>query len=1056
MEYQHFDKFVLRTPLFSMQELEKITLLSTHDESVDALLKFFKRPEPQEALFLASPELHDKLQSYYKGEKIDPQKKILLTHSLMKYFLRMTSRPTPFGLFASCSVGTISQQNNIVLDLNIKGNRHTRLDMHFLCRLAESLAKEISIRNQLDFFPNPSHYVIGDKIRYVEAFYTGIQRSYKISSVNNSQPLQDILIRASDGAKYHDLIQVIVNDEVGLEDAESFLDEIINCQLIVHELEPSVSGDEFMIQMIAVLSNLLPDTTLHLGGVETVLGELLNTLRQIQHELKTFDENGYSPVEAYGFFSQRLNKIGVPFEQSKLFQTDLMRKSFSCELNSKIVQEVKSCISFLNRISLKVAQNNLDKFATAFAERFEEKEISLLHALDVESGIGYIQPTKPEEKNINWTNLDTILLRKLLKSREKKSEFITLNENDIEGFDGSWDDQQDTIQCMIEILKENEEATVFIKNVGGSSAANLLGRFCHSSEEIQALVHKIVAVEEDLKAEGTVMAEIIHLPQSRTGNILSRPILRSFEIPYLAKSSVSKECQILPEDLMVSVRRGKILLRSKRLNKYVIPRLSNAHNFKSDSLPVYQFLCDLQTKGGRNGVWFSWGNLDGTYQYMPRVYYKKTIISLAKWVLTKKDFKSVVEAKPGKALAEEISKWLVEWSIPRYIQLIDGDNLLYVDFESMICISVFIQIIKKREVIYLTEFPFGKNKESIVKDQQGNNYTNQFLISFHRTNPLHTPVKKIPEPLRLSKRHFIPGENWIYYKFYCGSKGGDQFLKETVFELTSSLKRNGHIDRWFFIRYHDPKSHLRIRFRAKNEKSVSAIIESVKEVSRNHIEEGVVWKIQIDTYVRELERYGHVSMDDAEYMFSFNSELVLDLLKLLEDQEESEEDHVRWVFGIKGIDVLLNLFGMDLKSKKEFMDGLAENFGKEFNAEKELRKELGEQFRKNREVIESILGDKGVSHPKYARYFQLFDLHSPLPVICNLIKLNEEAQLENDLTELKASYIHMFMNRLFNSNQRRIEMIQYHMLMFFYRSELARNKDQVTKQQYSLGKVSAL
>src|SRR5262249_7807967 len=93
----------------------------------------------------------------------------------------------------------------------------------------------------------------------------------------------------------------------------------------------------------------------------------------------------------------------------------------------------------------------------------------------------------------------------------------------------------------------------------GPSGAPFLGRFCHADPELHRQVAEHLRAEEALEPEA-VFAEIVHLPEGRVGNILARPTLRAYEIPYLGMAGVAPERQIPVTDLRVSVVGGQVLL----------------------------------------------------------------------------------------------------------------------------------------------------------------------------------------------------------------------------------------------------------------------------------------------------------------------------------------------------------------------------------------------------------------------------------------------------------------------------------------------------------------
>ena len=157
----------------------------------------------------------------------------------------------------------------------------------------------------------------------------------------------------------------------------------------------------------------------------------------------------------------------------------------------------------------------------------------------------------------------------------------------------------DAFQALITIAAASPEALdrgdfqVYVGGASGPSGARLLGRFCHADELLWRQTETHLRAEE-AQQPGAVYAEIVHLPQGRIGNILSRPVLREYEIPFLGRSGAPEERQIPITDLLVSVRGNQIVLRSRRLQREIVPRLSSAHNFTNRSLGVYRFLCTLQ------------------------------------------------------------------------------------------------------------------------------------------------------------------------------------------------------------------------------------------------------------------------------------------------------------------------------------------------------------------------------------------------------------------------------------------------------------------------------
>jgi lantibiotic biosynthesis protein len=245
LPYQFHKNVVLRAPSkainFSLNANDILTNCSNDKQFL-------------EALFLASPILHAALLKYKQG-KFTNQKEIKkLRLSVAKYYLRMSSRCTPFGLFSGCSTAQWEKDTHLKITTYY---RHTRLDMHYLCALAQHIATLPFIKDKLQYYPNSSIYHLSNQIRFVEYKYISGKRHHLISAVEASEYISTILKQAAKGISFNEMIALLITDEVTHEDAHSFIDEVFESQLLVSELEPAITGHEFLLQIIQTLQKII-------------------------------------------------------------------------------------------------------------------------------------------------------------------------------------------------------------------------------------------------------------------------------------------------------------------------------------------------------------------------------------------------------------------------------------------------------------------------------------------------------------------------------------------------------------------------------------------------------------------------------------------------------------------------------------------------------------------------------------------------------------------------------------------------------------------------------
>src|SRR6266536_176178 len=1011
---------VLRTPLLPFSEvtawasgLQAPMALDTPglDEAVAAdriqlrrrLEDIVTTPEFRDALFVASPSLAAAVDPWRKEPDSDRGR--ATERSLVSYLLRAAARPTPFGLFAGCTTGIVGERTRLRLEGPARYRRRTRLDMDYLWALADAVERDPRMRGELDYRPNSSLYQVGDRLLFAEELRGQAGISYRLVAVDTTPYLTQTLTRARDGARLGALADALVSDDITRADADGYLAELADSQILVADIRPQLTGPPPAGTLAASLERHERS-----AGLARALGEAADGLAAI-------DADGIGvPAERYRAVAGALDSLPVSPEPSRFVQVDMMKPAAEVTVGADVVSELERGVAILHALSRYRRHEGLRQFREQFVGRYETREVPLADALDEEIGIGFersgspaaeVEGTAPllagltllagrppgrgQDQTAHWTRREAFLLDKLTRALAAGNREIAVEAAEAEAVrDGDIPPLPDAFEVMATVVaggdrdNHRDDHRVVLHSASGPSGARLLGRFCHADDELHQLVRAHLAAEAAVRPE-RVFAEVVHLPEGRIGNILSRPVLRGYEIPYLGRSGAPADRQLPVSDLLVSVQDERIVLRSRRLGREVIPRLTSAHNHITRGLGVYRFLCALQYQQVSPGITWDWGPL-GQAPFLPRVVSGRLILSRARWNLRDDDL-AVFREPRGARQFEAVQRLRDSRRMPRYVALADGDNELVVDLDNALGIETLAHEVRGRTQASLVEMLPGPGE--LCASGPDGPFTHEIIVPFVRSPQARPQSQLQPQPparpqqpsagsaATPAARRFPPGSEWLYLKLFTGTAGADQVLRRIATVLRWALTAGG-ADQWFFIRYGDPDWHLRLRIHGAP------------------------------------------------------GRLLHETLPLL----------TRVTAPLRGIDLLFDDLGLTLEQKRDIALRAQRGYGREFGADGAFQHEVSRRYRTERACLEALLDPQREAPAELAACIQALHQRSAAlaPVMRDLRAAADAGRLTVDVPALAMSLAHMHVNRTLRSAQRAQELVLYELLGRAYSSQAARRR----------------
>jgi lantibiotic biosynthesis protein len=1004
------------------------------------------RPELRQALFLAAPGVDRELERL--GSTGEPDGK--LRRTLVRYFARMTGRATPFGSFAGCSLGRTGGASRLCTVSMAQWRTFTTLDIGFLHGVTNRLRQAETTHPCLRVRTNPTIYRVGDRLRYVEirSDPETMLRSYHLSAVVSTSAIDAVLDRAAQSATLAELGETVRNLGQGVTDdvARSFINDLLNSQLLTGGIEPSVTGPEPLAGLLTRLDGVRTPAA---SRVREVLGETERAVRSLDG-----DGLGHPPAR-YQDLLPALRTIYPDFDPGRCFQVNLYKPAPEAILSGTVTAAIADAVRLLHQVTPYSGLKPLNLFQDSFAGKYGAREVPLLEALDEDIGVGYdADPTRdatdspwlPDTAAVipvtlggtTWTRRDEHLLKRLVGTLAAGEQVLALDDSDVEELaDGRHPPLPPYLSASVSLAAPSEEDAdpeqlpFLIQGIVGPSGAEFLGRFCHGDPGLNAAVGDWLNQQEAAET-GPIPAEIVHLPQPRDGNLVCRPRFRKHEILCLGEASPATDdvCQIPVSDLTIRLVGNQLVLRSRALGRDIAPRLAASHYAPTADLTLYRFLWALQRQDAAALTW-QWGALAGS-PFLPRVTAGRAVLCRAMWRLDTHDLASLqaVTQQRDKTLSQvfkTVAQLRNKRGIPRHVSLLERDKALPLDLDNVLCAEVLAAEAAGSDSITLIEqYPCA---DRLYATSPEGRFVHELLLPFR--NDANRGSAPLPRPAtvgrpRVATWRFSPGGEWLYAKIYASPRNLDRILVEAVAPAIRALKQTNLAKHWFFIRYWDPQPHLRVRLHGPPQRMRSEAWRNLEQALRPYLDRGDIRTVQLDTYERETERYGGPeAIQAAEQFFTADSDLAVSLLELDPGRAADKREQL----AVASISFMLNDFGFAMSDRVAWSRTVRDALVADLGLGRDAMIGFGHGFRHAKGSLERLIdvvddgtrADAGQAWHEPVR--EALHRRSPETVAfaATLRRLERAGRLTASVPGIIASLAHMSVNRLVPRSPRHVE-----------------------------------
>ncbi len=848
------------------------------------LTSVWSDPQTADAVRLASPALADRIDTAHADGELSPKQLRRLMLSTARYLLRTTGRPTPFGLFAGVAPVTVGDTARMSVIGSHRGT--ASVDARWLADIISRLEATDAL---IDHLP-----VVFTNLAQPRGRYLQVPHGPDRMVIRNTAAVTAARKAAASPILFHALAGKLAArfPTTGPGAVRRVLIQLVRLGFLITDLRAPLTVADPLHHLI---------TRLREAGADSIpeAARWLDELQAVHHEV------------------HRHNHAPTPGEQTRLRAalTGRMRRisaagrtplgvnlslGYEVEIPRKVVHEVERAASALLRLTREPTGPAVwREWYTAFCERYGTGTlVPLTEALHPDAGLGY-PADYPGSVHLRprpvHTTRDEQLATLAWQAMADGSREISLTDELIDTLAA---DLLDTryIPPHVEISARIHAASPQAIDRGeftltvapGRSAGTFTARFADATGPELANVYADLPTVTD----GALAAQLSTAPvYPHAQNICRTPLFLRHAIPLGEHRGPEAGVEVIVlEDLALTATRERLHLVSISRRRVVEPQIFHALAIEKQLVPLARFLTQISRAGLAAWTEFDWGP-HARLPILPRVRYRRSILSPAQWRLTARDLPRATAGPAGWHRA--LTEWRNRWQCPATVELREEDRNLPLDLDVPLHAALVHAHLERHATVVLAESTGGEEELGWIGGHAHEIALPLVAVGAPAPNPLVASLPVVTNhghgqaPASVASR-------WLNAKIPTHPERMGEIIADHLPGLLAEL---GEETPYWFVRYRSAREtdHLRLRVRTSSGEEAAAGTQAIARWADRLRGERLAGPLAFDTYPPETGRYGTgTAMEAAETVFTADSRAVAAQLRYLTASANSPVALIVW------------------------------------------------------------------------------------------------------------------------------------------------------------------